>query len=91
MKEIKKIRKYLLEEKNLVLEEMDNYLRLEKDIKFKIEHSNRYVLSIASSKSDDQNIFSPYGKSKSEDLQEENLNLENLNKNTIIYSSSSWI
>lgn len=79
MKEIKKIRKYLLEERNLVQEEIDNYTRLEKDVQSKIEHSSRYVLSVATSTSDSQNIFSPYGKNKSDDLEEENLNIENLN------------
>lgn len=79
MKEIKKIRKYLADEKKSLTEEIEYYENLEKDIKFKIEHSSRFVLSMATSNSDDMNIFSPYGKAKSENLEEENINLDNLN------------
>lgn len=80
MKEMKKIRKYLLDERENLQEQLQQYQQLLEDVNAKIEHSSRYVLSMAASRSDDQNIFSPYGRNKRDNLEEENFNLENLTR-----------
>lgn len=88
MKEIKKIQKYLTDEKATLQKEIEQYKLLDKDVSAKIEHSSLYVLSVATSTSDDLNIFSPYSKNKQNDLEEENQNLEDLNKQSAIVKNN---
>lgn len=88
MKEIKKIQKYLMDEKATLQKEIEQYKLLDKDVSAKIEHSSLYVLSVATSTSDDLNIFSPYSKNKQNDLEEENQNLEDLNKQSAIVKNN---
>lgn len=88
MKEIKKIQKYLMDEKSVLQEEIEQYEKLDQEVTSKIEHSSLYVLSVATSTSDDLNIFSPYSKNKQNDLEEENQNLEDLNRQSIIVKNN---
>lgn len=88
MKEIKKIQKYLMDEKSVLQEEIEQYEKLDQEVTSKIEHSSLYVLSVATSTSDDLNIFSPYSKNKQNDLEEENQNLEDLNRQSAIVKNN---
>lgn len=80
MNEIKRIKKYIMDEYGTILDELDHYTNLFDDINEKIEHSNRFVLSLLADDSSVQTVFSPYSKNsdKQFDIEDEKNNIERL-------------
>ena len=66
-----------MDEYGTILDELDHYTNLFDDINEKIEHSNRFVLSLLADDSSVQTVFSPYSKNsdKQFDIEDEKNNI----------------